>query len=115
MTTWSPFERRCATASVAAIPEANARPQRPPSSAARQVSRAVRVVTGARVLVSLVLPDRFLRERRGLEDRDDDGTGRGFRVLPGVDGERLEARLVGSLLHVVASMPRLSRDLTVQA
>src|SRR5436305_9200608 len=43
MTTWSPFERRCATASVAAIPEANARPQRPPSSAARQVSRAVRV------------------------------------------------------------------------
>src|SRR5207249_1633349 len=70
-------------------------------------------VAGARVFVALVLPHRFLRERRGLEDRDDDGTGRGFRVLPGVDGERLEARLARSLLHVVASMPRLSRDLTV--
>src|SRR4029079_13667832 len=56
-----------------------------------------------------VLSHRFLRERRGLEDRDDDGAGHGLGLLPGVDGERLESGLAGSLLHDIASMPRPAR------
>ena len=65
---------------------------------ARLEGRA-RGVPGAGVLVALVLPHGFLRERRGLEDRDDDRAGHGFGLLPGVDGERLESGLAGGVLH----------------
>src|SRR5438093_6152938 len=64
------------------------------------LERRTRGVAGPRVLVALVLPHRLLRERRGLEDGDNDRAGRGFGFLPGMDGERLESGLAGSVLHV---------------
>ena len=52
-----------------------------------------RGIARAGVLITLVLSHGFLRERRGLEDGDDDRTGGGLGVLPGVDGERFESGL----------------------
>ena len=92
MTTWSPgFSTVRSTVSSAARPLANARPRVPCSSAARQVSSAVRVgLPRAAVLVALVLPDLVLHVGRGLVDRDDHRAGRRVRVLPRVDRQRLE-------------------------
>ena len=65
-------QQRASTAVVAARPEAKARPRSPPSSAARHVSRAVRVgLPLRRVLVALVLAGRRLGVGRGGVDRHD--------------------------------------------
>ena len=65
------------------------------------LERGARRIAGARVLVALVLADGFLRECRGLEDRNGHGSGGRIRLLPRVDRERVEARLTrrGDLGH----------------
>src|SRR5204863_5953513 len=69
------------------------------------LERGARGVARPGVLVALVLPNGFLRERRRLENRDDDRAGHPFGLLTGMDGERLEAGPSGSFLHARGARP----------
>ena len=69
------------------------------------LERRARGVPGARVFVAFVLADRFLREGRGLKDRDNHRTGQPFGILPSMDRDGLEAVLVRCGLHVLAAQP----------